>query len=185
MPPQTCPDGTQPVATAIVSSPAATITTPPAATQTLLTYYSFTITWYYYYYYLTYLQIDAATVTTSSQVTSLTTVSVQATDEAEATSLFHSLSATLALPTPKQTTTSLSGAPAPATTAPTYSVAAPSSTATTTTSVGTTSAAATTTALQFTGAASSLRASSMVQLVGAGWIMGALIVVPGLLMVWL
>lgn len=197
MPPDTCPNGSQPVTTAGLSSPStsvpssqSTITTPPIVTQTLLpyAYYTFTITWYYWYYYFTYVQIDAATVTTSYQVTTITTVSVQATDEEQATSNFRTLSATLVFPTPTQAVTALSGVPGPLSTSMSQSSLTTEMGASTvaSTAVGTISAGpANTTAVQFTGAAVSLRAGSFTKLLGMEWVIGALIIVPALSMIWL
>jgi len=178
LPPETCPAGTNPITTAGTgSAPPSTITTapaPPTSTQIILTYFTYEITWYYWYYYYTY--IAGATATTSSEITTITTLSVQATNTAQADALFQSLSATIALPTPAQTATSLSGyAPSTTTPAPTHSVV-PSSNSTTT-------AAATTSPVQFIGAGTTIRAGLMAD--WAALTMGVLFVVPGLLMVWL
>jgi hypothetical protein len=173
MPPKTCPRGTQPLTTAGVVGTPSSITSapaPPASTQIALTYFTYRITWYYYYYYYTF--IAGATNTYSYEVTTISTVSVQATNTAQAELLFKSLSATIAKPTPSQTATSFSGAVPSATpvgTAPTYSKPAPSPS-----SNGT---------VPFTGAGSSLSAVGMAR--WAELTMGALFVVPGLLMVWL
>jgi hypothetical protein len=108
MPPDQCPDSTQPVTTALTeSSPPSTITSTAAqlSSTTVVSYTFFTteFTWYYWYYYLTYLPIYSSTATTSSQVTAVTTVSVSATDSADATLLFYSLSNGIrAIHTPKQ-----------------------------------------------------------------------------------
>ncbi|EPE27482.1 hypothetical protein GLAREA_04273 [Glarea lozoyensis ATCC 20868] len=176
--PETCPDGTQAITTARTGSAApapttipTTITTPPASTQTFAAnyvYFTYEITWYYYYYYYTYIQFSTAL--TSSQVTTITTVSVQATDSAQATLLLSSLSATLAFPTPTQTATAVSGV------AP---VITPISTGTTTPARNATSAVPTSTPVQFTGGASFGASNSGL------WVMTALMVLPGFLMMWL
>ncbi|TVY85255.1 hypothetical protein LSUE1_G000111 [Lachnellula suecica] len=180
MPPETCPSGTNPITTAGVAPPS-TVTTPPAApssTQIIsLTYFTYEITWYYWYYYFTY--IAGAKTTTSYGVTTITTVSVQATGTAQADALFKSLSATIALPTPAQTATAVSGSAPSATTSTPVSTtfAAPS------TSSNSSTTTATTSAVQFTGAGTTLRVGPMSHL--AELALGVMFVVPGLLMVLL
>jgi len=173
LPPRSCPDGTEPLTTARTGSALpSTITTPPASTEIVgsLTYFTYEITWYYWYYYFTY--VAGATATYSYEITSTTLVSVQATNTAQADVLFTSLKATLSLPTPTQTATSFSGSvPSATASAPTK----PSSNGTT--------PAATTSAVQFTGAGTTLMARPMAH--WAELVMGALFIVPGLLMVWL
>jgi hypothetical protein len=189
LPPETCPAGTNPIKTVGTgSAPPSTITTPPeTSTQIVgtLTYFTYEITWYYWYYYFTY--FAGATATTSIQITTITTVSVQASNTAAANALFKSLSATIALPTPTQTATSLSGAAPSSTTPASTKSAAPSKSTTpslnSTTTVATTSTAATTSAVQFTGAGATLRAGPVAY--WAELAMGAFFLAPGLLMVWL
>jgi hypothetical protein len=124
---------------------------------------------------LDYTYIQLSTKLTSYEVSTTTTVSVQATDSAQATSLFSSLSATLALPTPTQTATSVSGTAVVPTT--------PLSTVTTTTSLTsneTTVVPTTSAPVQFTGGARIARSEHGYMLV-----ISALMVVPGILMVLL
>ena len=134
MPPRSCPEGSDPVvstlwlwcfwrkdsdrvtqATASITIPAVpTITPPPTPpTDVVFTTYTYTITWYYYFYY--YYYVGAATSLTSSTITTQTTISVSATDSAAALASFSAISATISLPTPVQSATSISGSPAPIT----------------------------------------------------------------------
>ncbi|KAF2184607.1 hypothetical protein K469DRAFT_688611 [Zopfia rhizophila CBS 207.26] len=178
MPPDTCPDGTHPIATAIPSNAASATPAPPVSTPPPLieqTWYTYTITYYYYYYYYTYFAAYSSGLT-SSQSTYLTIVSLTATNEAQASSLFNSLSATLSYAVPSQTAT------------PTYG-STPIATATATsapTSISNGTIPTNTPPLQFTGAATSLRAGMRSSFSGIFVLTaGALMAIPGLLMVWL
>ena len=201
MPPETCPDGTEPVATAItVSVPAPKITAAPisiaASSQIYYNYiwYTTEITWYYWYYYYTY--NDLSTVVASTEFTTYTTISVSATDSVEVSALFSSLTYTMNFPTPTQTTTSLVGVPPTSvprptsisTPTPTLSVTKSTSTASTTTSVPKSASAVPTTATSlavFTGAATALRTSATVFWSGTSWVVGAAALIPGVMMMWL
>ena len=122
----------------------------------------------------TYIQFSAEL--TSSQVATVTTVSVQATDSAQATLLLSSLSATLAFPTPTQTMTSTSGvSPIPTPPLSTGTTSVPDNTTSTTTSAP----------VQFTGGATPMHASFMAGGNVFVWAVGTLLIVPGFLMVWL
>ncbi|OCK94669.1 uncharacterized protein K441DRAFT_659515 [Cenococcum geophilum 1.58] len=189
MPPETCPDGTEPVATAItVLVPAPTITVAPtsvaASSQIYYNYiwYTTEITWYYWWYYYTYYALS--TVVSSTEITTYTTISVSATDSVEASALFSSLTYTMNFPTPTQATTSLIGvSPTPplrptSTSTPTpatLSVIKSASTAPTTT----------TSLAVFTGAATALRTSATVFWSGTSWVIGAAASIPGVMMMWL
>jgi len=123
IPPMTCPEGTNPIATASVTVPSVpTITPAPtlAPPTQILTTYTYTITWYYYYYYYYYL--GAATTLGSSTVTTETTIFITASDSAAALSSYSAIKATVTLETPTQSATSISGTPAP----PAYPTATPS-----------------------------------------------------------
>ncbi|KAF4331960.1 hypothetical protein FBEOM_14255 [Fusarium beomiforme] len=106
MPPGNCLDGTQPITTAGDGGGSTAIEPLPTADVLNEVWYT-TFTWYYWYYYYTF--IDVSTVFTSIEYTSVTTVSLTATDSAQASSLFNEFSATAIFPTPTQTTTALSG----------------------------------------------------------------------------
>ncbi|TVY31142.1 hypothetical protein LHYA1_G000144 [Lachnellula hyalina] len=164
-----------------ISAPPSTITSPPStATQMeTFTYFTYEITWYYWYYYFTY--IAGASVTASSQIRTITTVSVHATNSVAADALFTSLRNTITLLTPTQTTTSFSGT-VPSSTSPAPTTYPAPSNPPTPSSNGTTTAV-NTSAVQFTGAGVGLRAGPV-----ASWAklaLGAAFVVPGLLMIWL
>ncbi len=123
LPPEICPDGSRPVATAIkeqASAPTPAITSAVEFTEAAFSYTWFTTeyTWYYWYYYYTYIAVGQSTIITSSQATSVTTVSVSATASAQASALFESLRNTLSFPTPKQTATALVGSTPAATFTP-------------------------------------------------------------------
>ncbi|EXK77784.1 hypothetical protein FOQG_17516 [Fusarium oxysporum f. sp. raphani 54005] len=107
MPPDNCPDGTQPITTAGDGGGSTAIEPLPTTDVLNEVWYTAEITWYYWYYYYTF--IDVSTVFTSIKYTSVTTVSLTATDSAQASSLFNEFSATAIFPTPTQTTTALSG----------------------------------------------------------------------------
>ncbi|KAF2268928.1 hypothetical protein CC78DRAFT_565049 [Lojkania enalia] len=180
MPPRTCPEGTEPVATAIVSESASITTALPVSTPSAeYTWYTYTITYYYYYYYYTYFALSYDL--TSSQSTYYTTVSLTATDDVEAGSSFSALSATLSYDIPTQTATPTYGstliATPTATTASATFIPYP-------TSNGTIPSA--TPPPQFTGAANSLRIGkgssygSILMLIA-----GAMMTIPGALMIWL
>jgi hypothetical protein len=142
--------------------------TSTAFTQTVFSYFTTEFTWYYWYYYWTYIAISSNTVVASYQVTSVTTVSVKATDSAEAAALFNSLSATFMFPTPTQTTTTLQGS--------SPSLTMPKPTATTSGSI---------TPPPFTGAAAPLRPGMTTSWIGCEWALGVLALLPGLLAMWL
>ena len=189
MPPETCPDGTEPVATAItVSVPAPTITAAPTSVATSsqiynsYIWYTTEITWYYWYYYYTYYALS--TVEASNKVTTYTTISVSATDLVEASALFSSLTHTMNFPTPTQATTPLIGvSPTPVPTSTSTSTPTPA-TLSVTNFTGT--APTTTTSVSvFTGAATALRTSATVFWSGASWVIGATALIPGVMMMWL
>ncbi|KAM7197601.1 hypothetical protein V8F33_005567 [Rhypophila sp. PSN 637] len=132
MPPEVCPDGTQPIATATTGGPPPVITTPPPPPPPVVsfTWYTYTITWYYWYYYYIYIDITS-TQLVSMEKTSFTTISYSATDAAAASSYFESFTATAVFPTPTQTNTPVSGAPPPpSSTPPSYPTSTPSETTT-------------------------------------------------------
>ncbi|KAM5526578.1 hypothetical protein FOXYSP1_21020 [Fusarium oxysporum f. sp. phaseoli] len=107
MPPDNCPDGTQPITTAGDGGGSTAIEPLPTTDVLNEVWYTTEFTWYYWYYYYTF--IDVSTVFTSIEYTSVTTLSITATDSAQASSLFNEFSATAIFPTPTQTTTALSG----------------------------------------------------------------------------
>ncbi|OCL12219.1 hypothetical protein AOQ84DRAFT_228031 [Glonium stellatum] len=195
MPPETCPDGTQPIATAITAStPAPTITRAPttAAISTQIYYsyewYTAEFTWYYWYYYYTYIALS--TVLTSTEITTYTTVSFSATDSVKASALFSSFSYTMRFPTPTQTVTSLIGAPPASFSAFSTSTSASTptsatSTVTTVTTSASTAPATTSPAAVFTGAAAALRTSVTILWSGALWVVGGTALIPGVMMMWL
>ena len=189
MPPETCPDGTEPVATAItVLVPTPTITAAPisvaASSQIYYNYiwYTTEITWYYWWYYYTY--DDLSTVVSSNEITKYTTISVSATDSVEANALFSSLTHTMSLPIPTQATTSLVGvSPTPIPRSTSTFTPTP---ATLSVTKSTSTAPTTTTSLAvFTGAATALRTSATVFWSGTSWVIGAAALIPGVMMMWL
>ncbi|KAK3316972.1 hypothetical protein B0H66DRAFT_641708 [Apodospora peruviana] len=113
MPPRTCPDGQEALTTAgVVPTITAPPPPPPAASTTIIDYvwYTYTYTWYYWYYYYIYIDITS-TQLVSTQVSSVTTLSVSATDSAAASSYFAGFTATAVFPTPTQTATPISAPP--------------------------------------------------------------------------
>jgi hypothetical protein len=191
-PPEVCPDGTSPVATAIssdtLSATTATITTPPPAPTVLppvteYTWYTwtFTYTYYYYYYYYFSLSYDL----TSIQTTYYTTVSFTATDDVAASSLLAELSSSLSEEIPTQTVTPTSGGTPVQTSTPTAYTSV-SASATLPYPTGNVTVPTSGTPSQYTGAAASVR-------MGAASVFGNLavfvaavgMVVPGAMMVWL
>lgn len=190
IPPEVCPDGTSPVATAVtsdtVSAPTSTITDPPVPTTlppvTEYTWYTWTITYYYYYYYYTYFALSQEL--TSTRTTYYTTVSLTASNDVQASSLLASLSATLSEELPTQSATPTLGetpvetSKPPVVTSVSGTIPYPTGNVT----VPTTTAPPP----EFTGAAASMRigiASQMGSLVVL--FTGALMVAPAVLMVWL
>jgi hypothetical protein len=140
------------------------------------TWYTWTITYYYYYYY--YFSADL----TSSETTYYTTVSLTATDTAEASSLFTSLSASLSNYIPTQTATPTYGSTPVASSSTPAVTSHPSAPYPT----GNTTVPSSTSAVYFTGAAISLRTGT-VSYFGSIFMLatGVFVVVPGLLMLWL
>lgn len=122
MPPETCPDGTSPIATAVTSGAAVpSITSAPPVPTTLppvteYEWYTWTIrvTWYYYYY--TYFAFSASL--TSSETTYLTTGSITASNDAAATSLIASIGASITSSVKAQTATPTLGSVPPSTYTP-------------------------------------------------------------------
>jgi hypothetical protein len=192
IPPEVCPDGTSPVATAItsdtLSATTATITTPPTVPTTLppvteYTWYTWTITYYYYYYYYTYFSLSYDL--TSTQTTYYTTVSFTATDDVEASSLLAELSATLSEEIPTQTAT-LTVGETPVETSTSSVHTSVSASATIPYPTGNFTVPTSASPSQYTGAAASVRAGTasyfgnlVVLVAGMG------VMVPGALMVWL
>ncbi|KAF1975495.1 hypothetical protein BU23DRAFT_75509 [Bimuria novae-zelandiae CBS 107.79] len=186
MPPETCPDGTEPIATAVtVGIPVAPSTTPaPTPTPSTVleyTWYTYTITYYYYYYFYTYIALSASL--TSSQKMFFTTVSLTATDDGEASSLYASLSATIAAEVTAQTGTPTQGAVPSATQTPVGTAATTLLYPTGNVTVPRVSAPV---PPEFSGAAVSVFGGKA-SLIGSWfvWVVGAGALVPGALMVWL
>lgn len=102
------------------STPAAPPPTTPAPTTTaapvVYTYFYYTITWWYieWYYTWTLIAEAAETAITSTTITEYTTISIYESNSVAASSSFHSLSATLSLPTPAARTNPVVSGTSPA-----------------------------------------------------------------------
>lgn len=105
--PESCPDGTRPVATASNQISAASIT--PTTTLNPTAEYTTVYTWYYYVTYFTL--VGFSTRLTSSEITTVSTLSISAIDSNDAATSFGAIIATLDLPTPTQTATEARGYP--------------------------------------------------------------------------
>lgn len=105
--PESCPDGTTPIATA--SNQISATSKTPAPTLDPPVEYTTEYTWYYYVTYFTL--VDFSTRLTSSEITTVSTLSVSAIDPNDAATSFGALIATLVFPTPTQTTTEVRGYP--------------------------------------------------------------------------
>ncbi|KAH8711906.1 hypothetical protein GQ44DRAFT_730966 [Phaeosphaeriaceae sp. PMI808] len=116
-----------PVATSaavpVATTRAPTVTSTRDAVVGVVGYYTFTITYYYYSLYYVYVPSLSRSDTTSSTITTRTTVSVFASNSADAQQSFSALSATVSLPTPAAATVlpplpsqTLNGLGAPSTT---------------------------------------------------------------------
>ncbi|KAF2490349.1 hypothetical protein BU16DRAFT_149913 [Lophium mytilinum] len=199
---------TQEFSTPVFSTAAASITPPPSATAQATSLvggadeWYWTVTWWYLQFYWTVLKTSEVTWTTIYETTTFTTT---ATDRAQALSEFSALSATLTFPVPADAQTSLiyflTAQPSqtdsfPSATGFTFNpnafsssvqpsevtiikTAAQHTSTTTTTSSSITVQSSSSTATPAPGAG--------VQAVQVGYLslVGALVAVPGVLMVWL
>lgn len=200
MPPRSCPDGTQPIATAVTSVAVPSITTAPPVPTTLppvtqYEWYTWTIRVTYYYYYYTYFAFSASL--TSSESTYSTTGSLTASNDAQATALISSIGASISssVKSAAQTATPTVGDVPTSTVTPvetaTATATVPVATAPTTVTypAGNTTMPApplrpTSNPTEFTGAASALRAGTSALFGSAAVVAGVVgMMVPGVLMI--
>lgn len=188
MPPETCPEGTSPIATAVTGSVAPSITTPPPVPTTLppvtqYEWYTWTIRITYYYYYYTYFAFSAQL--TSTQTIYTTIGSLTASNDAQATALIGSISSSIeaAVQATQSATPTVGSIP--------VSTQTPANTGTKTlpypTGANTTvPQPPTAKPSQFTGAAASVRAGTAAFFGSFALIASAFcMIAPGVLMVWL
>lgn len=187
---------------------APSITAPPSSAQAAATtilggdIWYWTVTWWYYSFWWT--TFDATSEVTYTKIHSTTTFTTTATDEEQASSEFAALSATLSFPVPASAQTSLAyyltASPSaaattgfPSNTGFTFNPGAFSSKGSGSVVVVTRTASAGTvtrnsaSAATGTAAAASTTGSSVGAETRVRWaaLVGALVVVPGVLMVWL
>jgi hypothetical protein len=191
MPPETCPDGTQP--NAAVTPPAVT-SAPATSTPVQYSWFTTEIAWSYWFNYLTVYSVNrkATTSIASYQVTSTTTVSVTASNSDQAASLFDAMTATMSFATPTGIAFIVTGTPPSTTHSSTTEASSttavssnPQNSASQTSSSSASSSPTVSTLTPYSGAESATRTGATILGHYFSAFIGAFIVGPGLLIFWL